>query len=71
MALNRETSPVLALSCDDCGYSIVPRADFLKLAHCPRCLAKRRVAVPLRENAEPVRRNGFRRSDPTRDGGGL
>lgn len=71
MALNRGTGPVPALGCDDCGYSIVPRANFLKLAHCPRCLAKRRIAVPLRENAESVPRNGFRRSHPTRDGGGL
>lgn len=71
MALNRETAPVPALSCDVCGYSIVPRADFLRPAHCPRCLGKRRVAVPLRESAEPVPRKGFRRSRPARDGEGL
>lgn len=71
MALNREIAPVPALSCDDCGYSIVPRADFLWLAHRPRCLGKRRVAVPLRERAGSAPRKALRRSRPTRDGDGL
>lgn len=41
-----------ALSCGHCGFSIRPRAGFLRVEHCPRCLAKRRVAVRLREDDE-------------------
>ncbi len=43
-----------AFSCSHCGYSVRPMAHFLSVEHCPRCLAKRRVAVPLREDAESV-----------------
>ena len=71
MALNPGDVEMTALSCGDCGYSIVPRAAFLRVAHCPRCLAKRRVAVPLRESAEPVRRTAFGRSRPAQDGQGI
>lgn len=60
MALKRETYSRAALAGAHCGYSIRPRADFLWIEHCPRCLAKRRVAVPLRENAEPARRTEVR-----------
>ncbi len=71
MALNRDSSSMLALSCRDCGYSVIPRADFLRVAHCPRCLVKRRVAVPLCEIAESARRNRFLRSRAEQDGQGL
>ncbi len=68
MALNREADGVSALNCGACGYSVIPRAVLLPLAHCPRCLAKRKVAVPLHETAGPVRRTGFRQWRPGQDG---
>jgi hypothetical protein len=40
------------LSCSYCHFSIRPRAAFLMVDYCPRCLAKRRVAEPLRPRAE-------------------
>lgn len=42
------------LSCTYCRFAIRPRASFLSVDYCPRCLAKRHVAVPLRkiENTE-------------------
>jgi Zn-finger nucleic acid-binding protein len=36
------------LSCPSCRFSIRPRAAFLSVDHCPRCLATRHVAEPLR-----------------------
>ncbi len=35
------------LTCPHCGLSIRPRAWFLTMIHCPRCLAKRHVAEAL------------------------
>lgn len=57
MALIRETGAP-ALRCSHCGYSVRPRADFLWIEHCPRCLAKRRVAVPMREDVGWARDTG-------------
>ena len=37
----------VALSCRYCGFSIRPRAWFLTMDHCPRCLATRHVAETL------------------------
>jgi hypothetical protein len=37
------------LSCPHCHFSIRPLAAFLMVDYCPRCLAKRRVAEPLRQ----------------------
>lgn len=36
------------LGCEHCGFTFRPRAAFLTMEHCPRCLATRRVAEPLR-----------------------
>lgn len=49
---------MLFLNCSHCGYSIRPRAEFLWIEHCPRCLAKRKVAVPLRRIREPAHSPG-------------
>jgi hypothetical protein len=40
-------------SCTYCRFSIRPRVAFLSIDYCPRCLARRRVAVPLRVTEEP------------------
>lgn len=35
------------LHCPRCRLAIRRRADFLTLDHCPRCLARTAIAVPL------------------------
>ena len=35
------------LICPRCGLSIRPRSRWLAIEHCPRCLARARVAVSL------------------------
>ena len=35
------------LICPRCGRSIRPRSRWLAIEHCPRCLARARVAVSL------------------------
>jgi hypothetical protein len=35
------------LNCPRCGLSIVPRAEWLGVEHCPRCLARCRTVVEL------------------------
>ena len=37
----------LYLNCPRCGLSIVPRAEWLRVEHCPRCLARARTVVEL------------------------
>jgi hypothetical protein len=44
------------LKCPRCHFSIHPRATWLTLDYCPRCLARRWVAEPLRAD-EPLRAN--------------
>lgn len=41
------------LHCPHCRLTIRPRATFLAMAHCPRCLARRRVAQPMHPSLEP------------------
>jgi len=41
------------LNCPRCGLSIKPRARWLAIEHCPRCLARARVPVTL--FASPLR----------------
>jgi hypothetical protein len=36
-----------ALGCRQCGFVLRPRAPFLTMKYCPRCLARRRVLEPL------------------------
>ena len=47
------------LSCPRCGLSITPKVDWLAIEHCPRCLARARVAVTLSSSpptGEPLHR---------------
>lgn len=48
MSVDRALAVSGLLACSYCGYSIQPRTHYLTLDYCPRCLAKRRVAEPLR-----------------------
>lgn len=43
-------------SCPHCGFSFRPRASFLVVDYCPRCLVRRHVAEPLRaiEESKPL-----------------
>jgi len=52
VAMNRATSAIrthllLRLSCPRCGLTITPRARWLAIEHCPRCLARARLPVRL------------------------
>jgi phage FluMu protein Com len=33
--------------CPRCRLGISPRAHWLTVEHCPRCLARRRIAIPM------------------------
>jgi hypothetical protein len=37
-----------------CGLTIRPRAEWLAVEHCPRCLARRRTAVNLFASTLPA-----------------
>lgn len=37
----------MSLTCPRCGLTILPRADWLVVEHCPRCLARRHSAVRM------------------------
>jgi hypothetical protein len=52
----RATEPppaTVVLVCRYCGLTLRPRAAFLSMEHCPRCLARRRAVEPLVEVPEP------------------
>jgi hypothetical protein len=42
------------LSCPRCGLGIKPRARWLEIEHCPRCMARSRIAVRLFSSALPA-----------------
>jgi hypothetical protein len=42
------------LICPSCGLSISPRATWLAIEHCPRCLARARTTVPLLSSPLPA-----------------
>jgi hypothetical protein len=44
-AANRRAAPFL--NCPRCGLSIRPKARWMTIEHCPRCLARARVAVKM------------------------
>jgi hypothetical protein len=44
------------LRCPRCGFAFSPRASFLMVEHCPRCLGRARVAVPLERVSSPAAR---------------
>jgi hypothetical protein len=41
------------LNCSRCGLSIRPR--FIAVEHCPRCIARSRIAVPMFRSPLPAR----------------
>ena len=42
------------LSCPDCGLTLLPKADWLAVEHCPRCIARRRTRVSMSASATPA-----------------
>ena len=44
------------LNCTRCGLSMACRHSTLEPAHCPRCIARSRVAHPLFRSPLPMRR---------------
>ncbi len=46
------------MKCSRCGLSVGLRVQYLTLQHCPRCMAKRGISVPMtitEEESTPVR----------------
>jgi hypothetical protein len=41
-------------NCPRCGLTIRPRARWLTINHCPRCLARERVAVEMFTSSLPA-----------------
>jgi hypothetical protein len=64
-AASRRAAPFL--NCPRCGLSIRPKARWLTVEHCPRCLARARVAVKMFSSplpaAELYREGGAPRAD--------
>jgi len=53
---SRVRSPVSYLNCPACHLSLrAPRASFMAPEHCPRCIGRRRVAIPLVPSELPMR----------------
>ncbi len=48
-----ETGPTSLLSCPRCHFAFHPKAASLTLDYCPRCLARRHGAQPLRRFGDP------------------
>ena len=42
------------LNCPHCGLTITPKADWLVVKYCPRCIARRGVLVTLFASSLPV-----------------
>jgi hypothetical protein len=42
------------LNCPRCGLTITPKASWLTIEHCPRCIARNRVAVSLFASTLPT-----------------
>src|ERR1700759_2290875 len=50
----REGVTITYLHCPHCGLTITPKADWLRLEHCPRCIARRGALVTLFSSSLPV-----------------
>ena len=50
----REGVTITYLHCPHCGLTITPKADWLRLEHCPRCIARRGALVTLFASSLPV-----------------
>jgi hypothetical protein len=57
------------LNCSRCGLSIRPRHRLLAIEHCPRCIARARVAVPMVESRLPARALAGPEYSPSRSEG--
>ncbi len=44
------------LNCPQCGLTITPKAEWLAIEHCPRCVARRGMLVMLFASSLPVDR---------------
>jgi hypothetical protein len=44
---------MLYLNCPACGLTVLPRAAWLTIDHCPRCIVRRRTRVPMLTCAAP------------------
>jgi hypothetical protein len=53
--LTARDAPQPYLNCPRCHLSLRPRVGWLTVEHCPRCLARERVAVPLFASRLPAR----------------
>ena len=42
------------MHCARCGLSVRVRTPYLVVDHCPRCLARRRLAVPMSRSDNPA-----------------
>jgi hypothetical protein len=42
------------LNCPQCGLTISPKADWLTIEHCPRCVARRGTLVTLFTSSLPA-----------------
>jgi hypothetical protein len=49
------------LNCSHCGLSIRPRLTAIE--HCPRCIARSQIAVPMYRSALPARALPDRRAN--------
>jgi hypothetical protein len=57
------------LNCSRCGLSIRPRHSMLAIEHCPRCIARARVAVKMVESRLPARALAGPEFSPSRSEG--
>lgn len=58
---------VVHLNCPRCGLTIVPKATWLVVEHCPRCLARRRLAVRMFASTLPAAELYAKESRSVRD----
>jgi len=52
--LRAERMDVLHLNCPRCRLTITPRASWLTVEHCPRCMARSHVAVRMFSSSLPA-----------------
>src|ERR1700759_5334403 len=50
----REGVTITYLNCPHCGLPITAKADWLRVKHCPRCIARRGALVTLFSSSLPV-----------------
>jgi hypothetical protein len=45
------------MTCSRCGLTVRLRAPYLTVKHCPRCIARARIALPMEPAEGPCVRN--------------